>query len=65
MEALNSIGINKVKVYESVENAFILTIYSGFDPEWSFTGGSDINLGIDFNNYSLARTYTIGVLLTF
>lgn len=60
-----SIGLDALKVYGSVENAFILTGYSGFDPESTASGGSDVDLGIDLNAYPLSRTFTIGVKLTF
>ena len=62
---LNTIGLDALKVYGSIENAFILTPYTGFDPESTASGGSDVDLGIDLNAYPLSRTFTVGLKLTF
>lgn len=62
---LTSVGLDALKVYGSIENAFILTGYTGFDPESTASGGSDVDLGIDLNAYPLSRSFTIGVKLTF
>ena len=64
-EILPVIGIDALKIYGSIENAFILTKYTGFDPESTASGGSDVDLGIDLNAYPLSRTFTLGVKLTF
>jgi len=65
VSAFKAIGLESLKVYGSVENAFILTGYRGFDPESTASGGSDVDLGIDINAYPLARAFTMGVKLTF
>jgi TonB-dependent starch-binding outer membrane protein SusC len=60
-----TIGLNNLKIYGSIDNAFILTKYTGFDPETTASGNSDVDLGIDINTYPMSRTYTFGVKLTF
>ena len=63
--ALKTIGLDDLKIYGSIDNAFILTKYTGFDPESTASGNSDVDLGIDLNTYPISRTYTFGVKLTF
>ncbi len=47
-------------IYVEVQNPFILTGYSGVDPELPFEGNSNIP-GIDNGAYPLARTILLGV----
>lgn len=49
----------------SVQNAFTFTPYRGYNPEQSLNGSSSLTPGVDFNGYPLARTYTLGLNLTF
>lgn len=46
-----------IRVYGTVQNAFVLTKYSGLDPE--------VGSGIDNNPYPKARTYVLGLSLGF
>ena len=55
----------KIRVYSNIQNAFILTKYTGYDPETTSSGASDVDLGIDYGAYPLARTVNFGVSLTF
>lgn len=48
----------RVRVYGTVQNPFVITKYSGLDPEASVSG-------IDNNLYPRARTYVFGVSLGF
>lgn len=58
------IGIERVRVYLTGENLFVLTGYSGIDPEVS-TNGLD-SPGIDrFNGYPRPRTVSIGLNVAF
>lgn len=63
--AFNTLGVQGLRLYASIENALIITKYTGFDPETTATGDSDVDLGIDLDTYPLARTITMGVKLTF
>ncbi|MFY0651706.1 MAG: TonB-dependent receptor [Cyclobacteriaceae bacterium] len=62
---LNNIGLQSLRVYVSAENLFILTGYQGFDPESTSTGGSDVDLGIDFNAYPINKSFSVGMKVTF
>ena len=54
-------ALRSASVYVSAQNLLTLTGYSGFDPEVSAFGSS--NVRIDYNAYPLARTFTAGVRL--
>jgi TonB-dependent starch-binding outer membrane protein SusC len=52
-------GIQRIRIYASVNNAFVITKYSGIDPEVNQGGMSP---GIDANNfYPKTRTFLFGV----
>ena len=57
------VGLNKVRFYVSGNNLFVLTGYSGYDPEVNIATGLTPN--IDYNRYPRSRTYTFGAQLTF
>lgn len=54
--------IERLRVYVQAENLFTWTKYWGFDPEIS---SGSTSLGVDRGVYPQARTYTIGVNLSF
>lgn len=54
--------INRLRVYVQAENLFTWTKYWGFDPEIS---SSATSLGVDRGVYPQARTYTVGLNVTF
>lgn len=61
-----SIGISKLRVYAQAQNLFVLTGYSGVDPEvMSNATNSTLAPGTDKNTLPQARTYTFGVNITF
>ncbi len=55
--------MSKLRFYVSVQNVFTLTRYSGFDPEVS--SNTLFSRGVDMNSYPNARTYTVGVNVSF
>jgi hypothetical protein len=59
------IGIEKIRVYAQVFNAFVLTNYTGSDPEVSANGNSNLTPGIDRNTAPQARSYSFGVNISF
>lgn len=61
----NGMNIEKIRVYAQIFNAFILTGYSGSDPEVSTNTDSNVAPGIDRNTAPQARTYSFGVNLSF
>ncbi|NHE56322.1 SusC/RagA family TonB-linked outer membrane protein [Cyclobacterium plantarum] len=58
------IGISKARFYLTGQNVFILTGYSGMDPELGYTDGN-LQLNADYAQYPQARSWTIGTTITF
>jgi TonB-dependent starch-binding outer membrane protein SusC len=61
----NGLNFQKIRLYAQVFNAFILTGYSGSDPEVSTNSDSNVAPGIDRNTAPQARTYSFGVNISF
>ncbi|MFC4211885.1 SusC/RagA family TonB-linked outer membrane protein [Pedobacter lithocola] len=59
-EVTRKIGISKLRVYASAQNVFVITGYSGLDPEVNTSGA-----GVDFNGNPQLRTFTFGLNLGF
>ncbi|MDD4661637.1 MAG: SusC/RagA family protein, partial [Massilibacteroides sp.] len=57
--------VGDFRVYLSAQNLFTITKYKGYDPEASSTLTSDVATGIDTGITPTARTYTVGVQLSF
>lgn len=71
-QVLEKWKINKLRVYVTAENLLTFTHYSGLDPEVSmysatnqYTASSNMSPGIDFGTSPQARTFIVGVNLTF
>jgi TonB-linked SusC/RagA family outer membrane protein len=67
---LHKAGISGIRVYGTVNNAFTLTKYKGYNPEVDYNysiGSSATNLtpGVDYGVYPLVRSYNMGVHVTF
>lgn len=56
--------LSKLRVYFSAQNFFLITDYSGYDPEVS-TYGEPFSQGVSFYDYPNPRTYTIGLNVEF
>lgn len=64
--ALEQIGVSSVRLYFTAKNFFVLTKYSGYDPEGSDSGNMDsITPHMDFYQYPRPTTYTFGVNVNF
>ena len=67
--ALDKIGINKVRVYGSIYNALTITNYPGLDPEVNTNtsqGGAQYpTTGLDWGSYPRARSFTLGLNIEF
>ncbi|WP_145859897.1 SusC/RagA family TonB-linked outer membrane protein [Pedobacter suwonensis] len=61
----NTLKVSNIRVYASVDNAFTITDYKGYNPEVDYSAGNNLAPGVDYGNYPLARTYNLGVKLTF
>jgi hypothetical protein len=54
-----------VRVYAQVFNAFLVTKYTGTDPDISSNGNTNITPGVDKNSVPQGRTFTLGVNVGF
>lgn len=65
------VNMSLVRVYLGVQNLYTLTNYKGWDPEVNYTGtgrstqNNNIIQGYDFYTAPQARTYTLGINLSF
>lgn len=64
-KTVSKLNLSNVRVYVQVQNAALLTKYSGIDPEISVNGGSNLAPGVDRNSVGQARTYTAGLNVSF
>ncbi len=64
-DLLRRANIASLRLYAQVQNAFVITNYTGADPEISTNGNTNIAPGIDRNSTPQARTYTFGIGLNF
>lgn len=58
-----NMAISNLRIYASVQNPFIITKYSGLDPE--ATLGSPLIQGVDWGSYPNSRNYLIGLNFSF
>jgi hypothetical protein len=56
-------GITRERFYASASNLFILTNYSGYDPEVDVQTG--VECGVDYNRYPRSRSFVFGTNITF
>ncbi|KAA9349283.1 SusC/RagA family TonB-linked outer membrane protein [Larkinella humicola] len=59
------LGMQTGRVYLTSNNLFTFTKYPGYDPEISNSGDNMLAAGIDYLGYPPARTFTLGLSLTF
>ena len=57
------IGLSKARFYVSASNLFIITNYSGYDPEVDIQTG--LTCGMDYNRYPRSRSFVFGTNITF
>jgi hypothetical protein len=66
---LEKYGFGTVRVYFSGTNLLTFTKYSGLDPEMTASnnaqGQGDTALGMDWGTYPAARSYNLGINITF
>jgi TonB-linked SusC/RagA family outer membrane protein len=78
---VSKIGLSSARVYVQGQNLITLTNYSGMDPEinlrnyvagndrvagtYTYTSGTDRQLGVDGGAYPAAKQYLVGLNLTF
>ena len=66
---LRNVGISKLRIYGTVYNVFTITGYSGLDPEVSANTSNNNatypTVGLDWGTYPRARSFVVGLNLTF
>jgi hypothetical protein len=62
---LSKVGVSSLRVYAQGTNLFLLTKYTGTDPESSVNGNANTTPGIEKNSVGQARTFTVGLNLGF
>lgn len=59
----NKWGMSRLRLYVSGSNLFIITGYSGYDPEVDVQTG--LTCGMDYNRYPRSRSFVFGANITF
>ncbi|SEW40003.1 TonB-linked outer membrane protein, SusC/RagA family [Chitinophaga sp. YR573] len=65
----DKLGISKATLFASVDNAFTITKYKGYNPEVDYnvnsTTNSNLAPGVDYGMYPLVRAYNVGAKIAF
>ncbi|GGB16891.1 SusC/RagA family TonB-linked outer membrane protein [Puia dinghuensis] len=67
---LHKAGVSAIRVYWTVNNAFTITKYKGYNPEVDYNysinnAAANLTPGVDYGIYPLVRSYNMGVHVTF
>ncbi len=62
---LQRINISKLRAYVSGQNLFVITGYSGYDPEVSTAGNNPMTPGLDWGAYPKSRIFNFGIEVQF
>jgi len=57
--------VSKLRLYFTAQNLFVVTGYSGYDPEVSMRASNPMTPSLDWGAYPKSKVYTFGVDLTF
>lgn len=61
--SIKRLGLSKLRLYFSASNPFIITGYSGYDPEVDVQTG--LTSGMDYNRYPRSRSFVLGTNISF
>ncbi|AVR45652.1 SusC/RagA family protein [Christiangramia fulva] len=64
-EIMSKAGITKLRLYATANNVFILTNYSGLDPEVSTRRKTPLTPGVDYSPFPRSRQVVFGLNLNF
>ena len=59
--ALRKLFVKSARVYLTAQNPFLVTKYSGYNPEANIMGGDPTTPGVDQGTYPTARTIIVGI----
>ena len=62
---MKAIGFRSTLVYASVKNAFVITDYTGYDPEVNSFAFDGLRPGVDMNSYPNPRSFVFGLNVSF
>lgn len=57
----NVVWLNGLKLFVTAQNLLTFTEYTGYDPEVSYRGATNLELGEDFGGYPQAKTFMLGI----
>jgi TonB-linked SusC/RagA family outer membrane protein len=60
-ETLRKVFIKSARMYVTAQNPFLITKYSGYNPEANIQGGDPTTPGVDQGTYPAARTFILGI----
>ncbi|NIJ51408.1 TonB-dependent receptor [Dyadobacter arcticus] len=66
--AISKLKMSQARIYVTGQNILTFTKYSGLNPELGYVGGGNGSynqLNVDYAQYPLARTWTIGATISF
>lgn len=67
--AIRKLNMSQLRVYGTVNNVFVLTNYTGYDPEVSTpvrnSSYNALTPGVDYSAYPKSRSFTVGMNATF
>lgn len=61
----SKIKLSRVRFYASIQNAFVFTKYTGYDPEISTNNNSSGTPSVDFHSPPMARSFSFGLNISF
>ncbi len=64
-KVLKKSGFESINVFASVKNAFIITNYSGYDPEVNTFAFDGLRPGVDMSSFPHARSFIFGLNVSF
>jgi TonB-linked SusC/RagA family outer membrane protein len=64
-DALSKLGITKLRFYATANNVFVITKYSGLDPEVSTIRKTPLTPGVDYSPFPRSRQVSLGLNLNF
>lgn len=62
---MSKIWVSKLRLYVSAQNLFVLTRYSGYDPEVNMRASNPMTPSLDWGAYPKSRVVTLGIDLSF
>ncbi|MEO6977474.1 MAG: hypothetical protein ABI113_03815, partial [Mucilaginibacter sp.] len=63
---VSKLKMSRLRIYAQAQNLFLITKYTGYDPETStYNGSSNFTQGILFYDYPKPHTYLLGINASF